>query len=84
VRWVLGIRSRCTKQNVQFLTKGQLIWNLKWNNYGESKGFWRQEGNKITLTLEGFIKPVFITLDGDTLNGSWAGGQYKFTLKKVQ
>ncbi len=69
---------------VQFLPKGQVIWNLKWNNYGESKGFWRQEGNSITLILDGYIRPVLITLNGDTMNGSWSGGQYKFTLTKVQ
>ncbi len=69
---------------VQFLPKGQVIWNLKWNNYGESKGFWKQEGNTITLVLDGYIRPVLITLDGDTMNGTWSGGQYKFTLKKVQ
>lgn len=69
---------------VQFLPNGQVIWNLKWNNYGEAKGFWRQEGNTITLVLDGYIRPVLITLNGETMNGSWSGGQYKFTLTKVQ
>jgi hypothetical protein len=69
---------------VQFLPKGQVIWNLKWNDYGESKGFWRQEGTAITLILDGYIRPVLITLNGDTMNGTWSGGQYKFTLTRVQ
>jgi hypothetical protein len=69
---------------VQFLADGQVIWNLRWNNYGETKGFWKQEGDTITLVLDGYLKPVILTLNGGTMNGSWSGGQYKFTLTKVQ
>ncbi len=28
--------------------------------------------------------PLVVTLNGDTAEGAWAKGQYKFTLKKVQ
>jgi uncharacterized caspase-like protein len=69
---------------VQFLPNGKVIWNLKWNNYGEAQGIWRQEGNTITLDLNGYLKPVIMTVNGETMDGSWSGGQYKFKLTKVQ
>ena len=69
---------------VQFLPNGRVIWNLKWNNYGEAQGTWRQDGNTITLDLRPwYIDPVIMTLTGDSISGSWAKGQYKFTLTKL-
>lgn len=68
---------------VQFLPNGKVVWNLKWNNYGEAQGTWRQDGDTITLDLRPwYIDPVIMTLSGDSISGSWAKGQYKFALTK--
>jgi hypothetical protein len=69
---------------VQFLPNGKVIWNVSLKNYGEAQGTWRQEGNTITLDVRGYIYPVIITLNGETMNGSWMEGHFKFTLIKAQ
>jgi hypothetical protein len=70
----------------QFPANGEVVWLLKWGRLNKSyKGTWRQAGNTITMDFHPWwTDPVIITILGDQMNGTWAKGQYKFTLAKVQ
>jgi len=69
----------------QFLANGEAHWNLSWNGNKSYKGTWRQVANTITMDFRPWwTDPVILTLTGDQAQGSWAKGQYKFTLVKVQ
>jgi uncharacterized caspase-like protein len=68
----------------QFLANGVLAWYLKWNEIDYSyPGTWRLADNTLIMEPDGWEK-IQATVSQDQISGSWAGGQYKFTVKKVQ
>jgi hypothetical protein len=69
----------------QFLANGEVQWALRWNGNKSYKGTWRQAGNTITMDFHPWwTDPVVINITGDQMNGTWAKGQYKFTLARVR
>ena len=68
----------------QFLPNGEVTLDMKWNNAGTYKGTWRRTGDVIKMDFRpGWTDPFETTLNGDKMTGSWAKGQYKFTVVKV-
>ena len=66
-----------------FLANEEVVWNLRWNGNKSYKGTWRKYGNTITMDFRPWwTDPVMITITGNQMNGSWAKGQYTFTLTR--
>ena len=68
----------------QFLANGVLAWYLKWHEIDYTyPGTWRLTDNTLIMEPDGWEK-IQATVSQNQISGSWAGGQYKFTVTKVQ